>query len=165
MTSENQTRNVPATIDETQGELAEMMSSGQIDKYLYSFKQGKKEVCDLNVDGISRLAVSLGVSIEDVMIVEEDEVQITVKAIAVNRDGIRHFGLFRESKHTQTGYPNPHALTNATSKAQRNAKKGLLPMAEVREVIRNAGKTPVSDHEDKPPTEQKRTRTAQSDFV
>ena len=123
-----------------QSVLAEMTRAEQIEKYIYTFKQGKKEVSDLNVDGINRLAIAVGVSIEDVEILNEDDTQITVKATAINPDGIKHQGIARESKFTQYGQPNVYALANATSKAQRNAKKGLLPMAEVREVIRNAGK-------------------------
>ena len=125
-----------------QSALAEMTQTGQLDKYLYSFKQGGKEICDLNTSGINSLAIAQGVSIDGVIILEEDDTQITVQAVAINHDGLKHFGIAREFKTNGNGYPNPHALTNATSKAQRNAKKGLLPMAEVREAIRKAGKTP-----------------------
>lgn len=131
-----------------QSTLSQMMQAGEVDKYLYSFKQGGKDVCDLNVAGINRLAIAVGVSIEDVEIIEEDETQITVRAIAINADGIKHHGIVRESKFTPSGYPNPHALANATSKAQRNAKKGLLPMAEVREVIRGQGRDVVQEGDD-----------------
>ena len=125
-----------------QSVLAEMTQTGQLDKYLYSFKQGNKEICDLNTSGINSLAIAQGVSIDGVIILEEDDTQITVQAVAINHAGLKHHGIAREFKTTGFGYPNPHALTNATSKAQRNAKKGLLPMAEVREAIRKAGKTP-----------------------
>ena len=123
-----------------QSTLQEITRTGELDKYLYSFKQGGKEVSDLNVDGINRLAVACGVSIDDVTIMDEDESHITVKAVAVNPDGIQHHGIARESKFNANGYANPYALANATSKAQRNAKKGLIPMAEVRDAIRNAGR-------------------------
>ena len=125
-----------------QSALAEMTKAGRLDKYLYSFKQGNKEICDLNTSGINSLAIAQGVSIDSVIILEEDNTQITIQAIAINHDGLKHYGIAREFKTTGNGYPNPHALSNATSKAQRNAKKGLLPMAEVREAIRKAGKTP-----------------------
>ena len=128
-----------------QSVLAEMTRAEQIEKYIYSFKQGKKEVSDLNVDGINRLAIAVGVSIEEVEILDEDETQITVKAIAVNPDGIKHQGIARESKFNPYGQTNLYALANATSKAQRNAKKGLLPMAEVREVIKAQGKEVADD--------------------
>ena len=109
-------QHVPALILDGRAKLAEMMSSGEINKYLYSFKQGnQKEVTDLNVDGINQLAISLGVSIEDITIISEDKTQFTVKAIAVNADGIKHHGIARESKINSNGYPNPHALANATS--------------------------------------------------
>ena len=157
-------QHVPALILDGREKLAEMMSSGEINKYLYSFKQGKKEVTDLNVDGINQLAISLGVSIEDVTIIGEDETQFTVKAIAVNADGVRHHGIARESKFNSNGYPNPHALANATSKAQRNAKKGLLPMAEVRAVIKGTGRLPVEN--DNPLLDEgKRKRTTPADLV
>ena len=125
-----------------QSALAEMTQTGRLDKYLYSFKQGGKEICDLNTSGVNSLAIAQGVSIDSVIILEEDDKQITVQAVAINHAGLKHHGIAREFKTNGNGYPNPHALTNATSKAQRNAKKGLLPMAEVREAIRKAGKTP-----------------------
>ena len=127
---------------DAQSALAEMTQAGRLDKYLYSFKQGGKEICDLNTSGINSLAIAQGVSIDGVIILDEDDTQITVQAVAINHAGLKHHGIAREFKTTGNGYPNPHALTNATSKAQRNAKKGLLPMAEVREAIRKAGKTP-----------------------
>ena len=41
-----------APVFEAQSEaLAEMTQTGQLDKYLYSFKQGGKEICDLNTSG------------------------------------------------------------------------------------------------------------------
>ena len=125
-----------------QSALAEMTQAGRLDKYLYSFKQGNKEICDLNTSGVNSLAIAQGVSIDSVTIIQEDDTQITVQAVAVNHAGLKHHGIAREFKTNGNGYPNPHALSNATSKAQRNAKKGLLPMAEVREAIRKAGKTP-----------------------
>ena len=122
--------------------LAEMTQTGQLDKYLYSYKQGGKDITDLSTAGINSLAIAQGVSIDSVIILEEDDTQITIQAVAVNSEGLRHHGIAREQKCFSNGYQNPHALTNATSKAQRNAKKGLLPMAEVREAIKNAGGTP-----------------------
>lgn len=120
--------------------LAAMTATGEIDKYLYSYKTNGQTVRDLNNEGINRLALACGVSIEDVEIAEETDEYFTVKAVAVNPDGMKHFGLAREYKKNQQGYPNTYALANATSKAQRNAKKGLLPMAEVRDVIEKAGR-------------------------
>ena len=49
-----------------QSALAEMTQTGQLDKYLYSFKQGGKEICDLNTSGINSLAIAQGVSIDGV---------------------------------------------------------------------------------------------------
>ena len=63
---------------------------------------------------------------------------ITVKATAINENGVRHIGIIREEKFNKSGYPNPLALQNAVSKAQRNAKKGLLSMTWVRDLIKQA---------------------------
>ena len=70
-------------------------------------------------------------------IIEEDDEAITVKAIAVNADGVRHIVIVRESK-LRRGQTNLYALQNAVSKAQRNAKKGLLPMTWLRDLIQQA---------------------------
>ena len=129
-------------VSDAQSALAEMTETGQLDKYLYSYKQGNKEITDLNTAGVNSLAIAQGVSIDSVIILEENDTQSTVQAVAINHAGLKHHGIAREFKKGSNGYPNTHALTNATSKAQRNAKKGLLPMAEVREAIRKAGKTP-----------------------
>ena len=161
---QDEKHHVPAVIPNGREKLAEMMSTGEIDKYLYSYKQGKKEVCDLNVDGINQLAISMGVSVEDVTIIEDDENQFTVQAVAVNVDGIKHHGIARESKFNANGYPKPYALANATSKAQRNAKKGLLPMAEVRDVIKGTGRE-TAETESVLEDEGKPNRTTQREFV
>lgn len=86
-------------------------------KYLYTFKSRGEE---------------------DVEILHEDELSITVKATAVNQNGVKHIGIIREEKFNKSGYPNPWALQNAVSKAQCNAKKGLLPMTYVRDLIKQA---------------------------
>ena len=159
---EQSTEQTALEVYNPQSTLQEMTRTGEIDKYLYSFKQGGKEVSDLNVDGINRLAVACGVSIDDVTIIDEDESHITVKAVAVNPDGLKHHGIARECKFNTKGYPNPYALANATSKAQRNAKKGLIPIAEVRDAIKNAGReVPTEDT----PEEQQRTPSEKIDLV
>ena len=105
-----------------------------------------KEVADVSADGINHIAQSAGVSSESVTILEEDDESILVQAIAVNSDGVRHIGIIREPKINKHGYPNPYALQNAVSKAQRNAKKGLLPMTWVRDLIKQAtGGMPTVD--------------------
>ena len=125
----------------TQNVLAEMLEAGQMDKYLYSYTKGNQEVCDLNVDGINRLSIACGVDMEDIEIIEDTDSHITVKATAINADGLRRFGMVREPK-VKFNKPNEYALQNATSKAQRNAMKALLPMSVVREAIRERGRNP-----------------------
>ena len=107
-------------------------------KYLYTFKSRGEEVVDVTGDGINHIAQCAGVSSEDVEILHEDETSITVKATAINDKGVKHIGIVREEKFNKSGYPNPYALQNAVSKAQRNAKKGLLPMTWVRDLIKEA---------------------------
>ena len=117
-----------------------------LSKYLYTFISRGEEVVDVTGDGINHIAQCAGVSSEDVEILHEDETSITVKATAVNADGVRHIGLVKEEKLNKSGYPNPFALQNAVSKAQRNAKKGLLPMTWVRDLIKQAtGGMPTVD--------------------
>ena len=140
-------KNGQIAVTEPQTPLTALTREGQLQKYLYTFRQHGKEVVDVTNDGINRLAMAAGVSIETVTILSEDEQAITVQAVAVNADGLKHHGIARESKFNNNGHPNLYALVNATSKAQRNAKKGLLPMAEVRDAIRNAGKTPMEAHD------------------
>ena len=60
-----------------QSALAEMTQAGRLDKYLNSFKQGGKEICDLNTSGINSLAIAQGVSIDGVIILDEDDTQRT----------------------------------------------------------------------------------------
>lgn len=107
-------------------------------KYLYTFNSRGEEVVDVTSDGINHIAQCAGVSSEDVEILHEDERSITVKATAQNEKGVKHIGIIREEKFNKSGYPNPFALQNAVSKAQRNAKKGLLPMTWVRDLIKQA---------------------------
>ena len=115
-------------------------------KYLYTFEAQGKEVADVSADGINHIAQSAGVSSESVEILDEDDESILVQAIAVNSDGVRHIGIVREPKRNDRGYLKPYALQSAVSKAQRNAKKGLLPMTWIRDLIKQAtGGLPTAD--------------------
>ena len=117
-----------------------------LSKYLYTFSSRGEEVVDVTNDGINHIAQSAGVSTEDVEILSEDHEAITVKATAINDKGVRHIGIVREPKQNKAGYSNPYAMQNAVSKAQRNAKKGLLPMTWVRDLIKEAtGGLPTRD--------------------
>lgn len=122
------------------------ITADTLKKYLYSFESKGEEVVDVTLDGINHLAAAAGVSIEDVDILTEDDDSVTVKAVAINKDGIKNIGIVRESKRTKQGYTNTYALQNAVSKAQRNARKGLLPMTWLRDLISEAtGGTPSVD--------------------
>lgn len=115
------------------------ISADTLSKYLYRFTDNRgQEVAEVSADGIAHIATSAGVSIEDCDILSEDDTAITVKAIAVNAEGIRNIGIVRELKKNKKGYDNPYALQNAVRKAQRNARKGLLPMTWIRDLIHEA---------------------------
>lgn len=137
----------PAVVETLQNKLQLAgITPDTLSKYLYTFEAQGKEVADVSADGINHIAQSAGVSTESVEILEETDESIMVQAVAVNQDGIKHIGMVRESKLNKSGYPNPYALQNAVSKAQRNAKKGLLPMTFVRDLIKQAtGGMPTVD--------------------
>ena len=105
-----------------------------ISKYIYEFKQGKNSVRDLTNDAVNQLGEYFGISIESTDIIAEDDKCITIKAVAIKGD-LRHVGIIRQKKQESSGRDKQFALENAISKAQRNAKKGLLPMATIREYI------------------------------
>ena len=111
-----------------------------ISKYIYEFKQGKDTVRDLTNDAVNQLAEHFGISIESTDIISEDDKSVTIKAVAIKGD-LRHVGIIRQSKQISSGREKQFALENAISKAQRSAKKGLLPMATIREFI-NKGTDP-----------------------
>ena len=145
---EEQTTTAPLAVPSSpQAQLALAgVNAETLKKYLYTFKSRGEEVVDVTQDGINHIAQCAGVSSEDVEILHEDDVSITVKATAINQHGVRHIGMIREDKFNKSGYPNPFALQNAVSKAQRNAKKGLLPMTWVRDLIKQAtGGMPTVD--------------------
>ena len=128
---------LPATNPQANLALAGI-NADTLSKYLYSFNSDGREVVDVTADGINHIAQPAGVSTNDVEILEENDEFIMVKATAINRDGVQHIGIVREYQKNKQGYPNPFALQNAVSKAQRNAKKGLLPMTFVRDLIKEA---------------------------
>lgn len=124
--------------------LQEMELAERLDTYTYTFKQGNRSITDVSADGVNKLAVAAGISIDEVEIVDETDEYVTVKATAVNADGTTHCGLVREPKAVN-GRINPYAIQTATTKAQRNAKKGLLPMSEIKDIITRHGREVVRD--------------------
>ncbi len=113
--------------------------------YVYYFKNRGKEIVDLTDDGINYIARCAGVVIEDVSVTEEKEMSFTVKASAVNQDGDRHIGIVRAERGTRDGYPTSAPIKEAVAKAQRNAKKGLLPMTYLRNLMESTGRTPADE--------------------
>lgn len=106
-----------------------------IRKYIYEFKQGKEDVADLTAEAVNHIAEYMGISTESLSIISEDDDQITVQAVAVKGD-IRHVAIVRQAKKDASGKAMPYAVENAVSKSQRNAKKALLPMPQIRDYIK-----------------------------
>ena len=123
----------------------EGITAETVRQYLYCFISHHREVADLTNDGMNYIARCAGVSIEDVEVIEENEMSFAVKATAINREGDRHIGIVRAERGTQYQYLTTTPIHDAVSKAQRYAKKGLLPMTFLRNLIKSAGLTPVED--------------------
>lgn len=131
--------NLPAVrVEESPQKQLELVdiTAATLSKHLYSFKPpgGGESIVGLTVDGINHIASRMGVTTETVEIIAEDENSITVKAVA-RKGNIRHVGIVREPKRTKGGKENQFAYQKAVSKAQRNAKKGLLPMPWIKAMI------------------------------
>ena len=91
-------------------------------------------------EAVNQFAEYFNISIESTDIIGEDDKHITIKAVAI-KGNLRHVGIIRQRKQESSGREKQFALENAISKAQRNAKKGLLPMATIRDYI-NKGTDP-----------------------
>lgn len=107
-------------------------------RYTTSFKSGRDTVTMLTVEAINDFAHRLDISIESVEVLSEDKEQITVKAVACQGGLRRHVGIVRQSKLERSGKTKQFAIENAVSKAQRNAKQGLLPMPILKEMMDQA---------------------------
>ena len=123
----------------------EGITAETIEQYLYCFISDHREVADPTDNGINYIARCAGGSIEDVEVIEENEMSFTVKAMAINHRGHRHIGIVRAERGTQYEYLTTTPIHAAVSKAQRNAKKGLLSMTFLRDFITRGGLTPVDD--------------------
>lgn len=117
--------------------------------YIYTFKQGGKEIVGLSIEGVNEAVNQRGgytVSLEQVT--EKDDSWLAVVKATDTARGIEKYGAFQQSKTYVTGGEDPFAFTKAISKAQRNAFKQLIPQAVIKQVINHylalAGKAPVS---------------------
>lgn len=113
-------------IAELQGAVAQDM--------VYSFRSGGKQVTGLSWSGIKYLAARLGnIQVDLLQILDADESWcVLCKAMAGESSRI---GAAEQPKTMKNGNPDPFALPKATSKAQRNAIRALLPEKLIVETI------------------------------
>ena len=121
------------------------ITDSTIGLYVYYFKKRGKEIVDLTDDGINYIARCAGIVIEDVSVIEENEMSFTVKASAVNQGGDRHIGIVRAERGLRDGHPTSAPIKEAVAQAQRNAKKGLLPMTYLHNLMASTGRAPADE--------------------
>ena len=111
------------------------MQGHAIESYVYSFKQGGRNVQGLTLAGINEAANRRGgLQIDELQIKETDDSWIvTAKALDTVTNCSR-FGACEQSKKMGTK-SDPYAFTKAVHKAQRNALKQLIPAPVINEVL------------------------------
>ena len=118
--------------DQILAELSGDFASEILKDYFYSFKRGDRTIIGLSYKGVKQIILRHGkVELKDIEIRETDRAFIViVKAWDKVRD-ITAYGVAYEEKSM------PLALQRATSKAQRNALKFLIPESMITEAYRN----------------------------
>jgi hypothetical protein len=101
---------------------------------VYSFRSGGKQVTGLSWSGIKHLASRLGnVQVDLLQVLDTgDSWCVLCKALVGESSRV---GAAEQSKAMKNGNPDPFALPKATSKAQRNAIRALLPEKLIIETI------------------------------
>ena len=96
-----------------------------IKPYLYEASRSKDGVVkyDVSAVGINEIATRLGISIVSIETIEETVKHIVLRATAVNPQGVQAYGVAMQEKSGR------YYLPMVYSKAQRNARKQLIPMA------------------------------------
>lgn len=109
-------------------------------EFVYSFKAGGRDVIGLSWAGVKELAYRYGgIQVEECKIEEKaDFWLVTCKAVDVQRKNSR-FGVATQSKMMKrrdgSSEVDEFALQKATSKAQRNAIRALMPEIAVKQYI------------------------------
>jgi len=111
-----------------------------IEEMVYSFKSGGRTITGLSWVGVKEIARQYGHI--DVELVDQQETPdawiVTVKARDTENDtGILGVSIQPKMMQRRDGspQPDPFALQKATSKAQRNAIRALIPEAFIKKVI------------------------------
>ena len=130
MTTETMTETTPQTVEgilEAAGVTAQSVS-----KYV----QKVDKTHDLSEKGVSYMANIAQLTIESCEIISNDNDNIVVQASARSLDGRVYFGICEEKKAR-------YGVEKATTRAQRNARRGLLPQEIITEAIAIATNRPA----------------------
>lgn len=112
-----------------------MMTGQAIQEYVYSFKQGGKEVQGLTLAGINEAANRRGgIVAEDIQYEDRENSWLVLVKATDTLTGNSRYGAYEQSKKSGSR-EDPFAFTKAVHKAQRNAIKQLLPVPIIREVL------------------------------
>lgn len=126
--------------------IIEMMTGQAIQDYVYSFKQGSRQVEGLTLAGINEAANRRGgIEVEDIQFEEKDDSWIAIVKATDTFTGSSRYGAFEQPKKSGNR-DDPFAFTKAIHKAQRNAVKQLLPVPILKEILNYYlhGKKPTS---------------------
>lgn len=121
-------------------QVLEELQGHYLTEFVYSFKAGGRDVIGLSWAGIKELAYRYGGIQVDSCNIEDkgDFWLVTCKASDIKRSNSR-FGVATQSKTMKrrdgTVEPDEFALQKATSKAQRNAIRALMPEIAVKQYI------------------------------
>jgi hypothetical protein len=126
------------TQDEQQ--ILDELQGHYLTEFVYSFKVGGRDVIGLSWAGIKELAYRYGgIQVESCNIEDKGDFWlVTCKALDIKRCNSR-FGVATQSKTMKRRdgsiEPDEFALQKATSKAQRNAMRALMPEIAVKQYI------------------------------
>lgn len=116
------------------------LRGGFLDEFIYSFPTKQGRVTGLSWAGVKEVARQMGnISIEDLQIKDNNGTyQVKAKARDIKRN-VTMYGVTEQSKTLKrkdgTEEPDTHALSKCVSRAQRNAIRGLIPEAFIKEMI------------------------------
>ena len=142
---ESQQEMMPATIHEPEhirqmddAAIVAMMTGNAIEDYVYSFKQGGKDVQGLTVAGTNEAANRRGgIDVDKIEYFEKEHSWLAIAHATDTVTGSGRYGAFEQSKYIDKKQTNidVFAFVKAIHKAQRNAIKQLLPVPVILEVL------------------------------
>ena len=115
--------------------LAELQGA-YLDKFVYSFKQGNKDVVGISWAGIKEIAYRIGEIDTVIEKYEETEDSYIFIVKATNKGVGSRLGVSQQPKQFSNGKLDPFALQKALSKAQRNAIRGVIPEATIEQYLK-----------------------------